>query len=103
MAGNTRQKVAILVLCVIALCGACSRSPDVKTVGVATLMSHPALDALQNSMVEEMAREGFVEGKNIKYVNRNANGQQQLAATIANDLAGQSLDAIVAITTPMAQ
>jgi putative ABC transport system substrate-binding protein len=102
----TRKTIRMTTLAMVFLAslgGACSQKEDVKTVGIATLMSHPALDALQTSMIEEMTHEGFIEGKNIRYEKRNANGQPQLTATIASELAGQRLDAIVAITTPMAQ
>ena len=77
--------------------------PNMKVVAIATLMSHPALDAVQENLKKELEREGFIDGKNIRYVLKNANGQVQLAANIANELASQDPDVIVAVTTPMAQ
>jgi putative ABC transport system substrate-binding protein len=74
-----------------------------KTVAIATLMSHPALDSVQENLKKELARQGYVEGKNIRFLYRNANGQIQLTASIASDIAGQAVDVAVAITTPMAQ
>ena len=74
-----------------------------KVVAIATLMSHPALDAVQEGIVRELRAMGFAEGKTIRYIVRNANGQVQIASAIANDLAAQNPDVIVAITTPMAQ
>src|SRR4051812_14472972 len=74
-----------------------------QLVAVATLMSHPALDAVQENMRKEIEREGFHEGKNIRYVVKNANGQMALTANIASDLAAQNPAVIVAVTTPMAQ
>lgn len=76
---------------------------EVKVVAIATLMSHPALDAVQDNLKKELEKQGYVEGKNIRYMVRNASGQVQLAANIANDLTSQNPDVIVAITTPMAQ
>jgi putative ABC transport system substrate-binding protein len=75
----------------------------VKTVAIATLMSHPSLDAIQENMKQELANQGYIEGQNIRYLTRNANGQVQLAANIASELASQKIDVIVPITTPMAQ
>lgn len=72
-------------------------------IGVATLMSHPALDSVISSMKEELKARGYVEGQNIEYVLRNANGQVNLTPAIAQELSNMSLDAVVAITTPMAQ
>lgn len=74
-----------------------------KTVAIATLMSHPALDDVQAGLKEELARRGWKEGQNLKFIERNANQQMQLLATIASDIAGRSPDVSVAITTPMAQ
>jgi putative ABC transport system substrate-binding protein len=74
-----------------------------KTVGIATLMSHPALDDVQKGMREELAKRGWVEGKTVTYVVRNANQQMQALSIIASDLAALKPDVTVAITTPMAQ
>lgn len=76
---------------------------DSITIGIATLMSHPALDSVQHGLREELRAQGFVEGKNVEYIVNNANGQIQLAASIANELASRSPNVIVAVTTPMAQ
>lgn len=75
----------------------------VKVIAIATLMPHPALDAVQENTKKELERAGYVEGKNVRYIIRNANGQVQLASSIANELAAQNPDLIIAITTPMAQ
>jgi putative ABC transport system substrate-binding protein len=74
-----------------------------KVVAIATLMTHPALDAIQENLKRQLARAGYIEGKDIEYVVRNANGDVQLAASIASELASQNPDVIVAIATPMAQ
>lgn len=83
----------------------CSQEPTSKpkTIAIATLMSHPALDELQEGLVTQLAAEGLAESETVRYLKRNANGQVQLAANIANDLVLQEPDVIVAITTPMAQ
>lgn len=77
--------------------------PNAKVIAIATLMSHPALDAVQENMKKELEKLGFHDGKNVRYVIRNASGQVQLAANIATELVAQEPDVIVAITTPMAQ
>ena len=97
--------VAIVVVVIGGIVATQFKRPDthIKVVAIATLMSHPALDAVQDNLKKELEREGFVEDKNIRYVVRNANGQVHLAVNIANELASQNPDVIVAITTPMAQ
>lgn len=72
-------------------------------IGIATLMTHPALDTVITSMKEEMNARGYAEGKNIEYVLKNANGQVNLTPAIAQELSNMTLDAIIAVTTPMAQ
>jgi putative ABC transport system substrate-binding protein len=76
---------------------------NVKSVAIATLMSHPALDQVQAGIRTELEARGWKEGKTIKYIERNANQQIQVLPTIANDLVAQNPDVIVAITTPAAQ
>jgi len=107
---NPRLKWAAALAAVIALAAALFlwlRQPDAAegrpVVAVATLMSHPALDELERGMRDELAAQGFVPGQTIEIVERNANGQPQLAATIANELAAMNPAVIVPITTPMAQ
>jgi putative ABC transport system substrate-binding protein len=74
-----------------------------KIVAIATLVSHPALDSLQENIKSELARQGFIEGKTIRYEIRNASGQMQLLSGIAKELVGTNPDVSVAITTPVAQ
>ena len=95
--------IAIVVIGVIIAKQFVKNEPETKVIAIATLMSHPALDAVQDNLIKELGREGLVDGKNVRYVIRNANGQVQLAANIATELASQNPDVIVAITTPMAQ
>ena len=41
------------------------RESDTETtvIAIATLMSHPALDAVQENLKAELARQGYVEGE----------------------------------------
>lgn len=80
-----------------------SPKKQTKVIAIATLVSHPALDALQENLKQELAVEGFRDGESIRYELRNANGQMQFLSTIANDLASIQPDVTVAITTPVAQ
>jgi len=91
--------VALLVMLLVRKSG----NEHEKIIAIATLMSHPALNAVQDNLIKELSKEGYVEGKNVHYIIRNANGQIQLAATIASELVANNPDVIVPITTPMAQ
>jgi len=99
-----RRAFIIVILGFLVAFSSCNRQqPSVKTVAIATLMSHPAIDQVAHGIKTELDREGWKEGINIRYVDRNANQQMTVVPTIASDLAAQNLDVIVGITTPMAQ
>ena len=106
------KRVRLVIVLVLALAVAITalllnRSQEMHekhwTVALATLMSQPALDQVREGIKERLTELGYNEGKNLRLIERNANGQVQLAASIATELAAQSPDAFVAITTPMAQ
>ena len=78
-------------------------NPDLKVIGIATFVSHPALDSLLDNIKKELSKQGFIENKNIKYEIRNANGEIQLISSIARDIAAFKPSVTVAITTPVAQ
>ncbi|MFC1491626.1 ABC transporter substrate-binding protein [Nitrospinota bacterium] len=95
--------VALLTVFLISFVTKLGSAEKTKVIAIATLMSHPALDAVQRGIIEELRRQGFVEGKNVRFVFRNANGQVQLAASIARELVAQGPNITVSITTPMSQ
>lgn len=100
--GSFILTASLLGVLAAVILSSCSARPE-KTIAITTLMSHPALDAVQENIKKELERQGYIEGKNTRYIIRNANGQVQLAASIANEVAAQDPDLIIAITTPMAQ
>ena len=101
------KKITILMVVIVAaLLILLLRKPsneNDKVIAIATLMSQPALDAVQHNLIGELTKEGYIEGKNVHYIIRNANGQQQLSASSASELVADNPDVIVPITTPMAQ
>ena len=95
--------IVVAAVLVVLLLKSPSSDGNTKVIAIATLMSHPALDAVQENIKKELEHQGYIEGKNLRYIIRNANGQIQLTANIASDLVAQNPDIIIAITTPMAQ
>lgn len=75
----------------------------VHHVAITAIVEHPALDTIRQGVIEELAREGFVEGKNIKIVFQSAQGSTATAAQIARKFVGDKADIIIPITTPSAQ
>ena len=75
----------------------------VPRVGVLTLMHHPALDQIYKGFVDELAREGYHDGKNIQIEYQNANGDQSNLKAMASKLVNDNCNVIYSITTPAAQ
>jgi len=93
---------ATAVLLVAGLIYMRSAQEHQTVIAIATLMTHPALDEVDAGLKAELAKRGYND-KTVKYVERNASGQIQVASTIAGELAASRPNVIVAITTPMAQ
>lgn len=74
-----------------------------KFVAITAIVEHPALDAVRDGVIKQLAKEGFTEGKNLKVKYQSAQGNTGTAAQIARQFIGEKPDAIVAIGTPSAQ
>lgn len=75
----------------------------VHNVGITAIVEHPALDTIRKGVIEELAKEGFEDGKNIKINYQSAQGSTATAAQIARKFVGDKVDIIIPITTPSAQ
>lgn len=74
-----------------------------KSLAVTAIVEHPALDAVRQGMLEELAQEGFKDGQNLKVTFQSAQGNTATAGQIAKQFVADKPDAIVAIATPSAQ
>ncbi len=73
------------------------------TVAVTAIVEHPALDAARDGIKEELAKEGYKDGENIKFIYESAQGKPDIAAQIAKKFVGDGVTIIVPISTPSAQ
>lgn len=78
------------------------KKKDVFRVGISQFITHQSLDATREGFVDELAKQGYVEGKNIEIDLQNAQGEQRNLKTISQQLA-ESSDVVLAIATPSAQ
>lgn len=78
-------------------------SDKTHNVAITAIVEHPALDTIRQGVIEELARQGFEEGKNIKIDFQSAQGSTATAAQIARKFVGDKADIIIPITTPSAQ
>lgn len=78
------------------------KKKDVFRIGISQFIAHQSLDATREGFVDELSKQGYVEGKNIEIDLQNAQGEQRNLKTISQKLA-ESSDVVLAIATPSAQ
>lgn len=74
-----------------------------KMVGIVQIVEHPSLNSIRETLIAEMAAQGFVDGENITIDYQNAQGDQTNLKTICQKFANNKYDLIIAIATPSAQ
>ncbi len=77
-----------------------AKKEKAKTVkiGIAKIVQHPALDAVENGVMDAVKAAGF----NVKFDNQNANGDVNTANQIASQFKDEKVDVAVGIATPVA-
>jgi len=104
--GISRILVGICLVLVLALAlpfiSACQPGMQYK-IGITQIVTHPALDAAREGFIAVLAAEGFVEGENVVYIRRNAEGDMSMAASIAEYFVSEKVDLILSIATPTSQ
>lgn len=73
------------------------------TIGIGQFAVHGSLDNCREGFIAGLAEEGFIEGENLTILEENAQADPGLAAQISTNFAGQGVDMICAIATPIAQ
>ena len=73
------------------------------TIGITQIVDHPALNAVRDGFIDEMANQGYIEVENIVYDKLNAQGDIATANTIAQKFVSEKVDLILSIATPTSQ
>lgn len=89
------------VTCFAATSAVAQKAPPY--VAFTAIVEHPALDAVREGALEELAKLGYASPATLRTSFESAQGQPANAVQIANRLVGQRADVIVAIATPSAQ
>ena len=104
-----RLSVLVSIICLasvlalaLPLMSGCKSEVEYK-IGITQIVTHPALDANRQGFIDQMAKEGFVEGVNVEYDFSNPEGDMTVAATIARKFVSEKVDLILAIATPTSQ
>lgn len=113
---NTNKKsaflLAMLLVLILAFTGCGSGTDDTNgdasikdlpTIGLVQLTKHTSLDMIRESIIDELAEQGFVDGKTVHIDYQNALGEQSNMKTICQQFTSKDYDMIIAIATPVAQ
>ncbi|MCK5156684.1 MAG: ABC transporter substrate-binding protein [Spirochaetales bacterium] len=103
-----KKRTVLIILAILLSCSfifiSCSKEVEVEEVesikiGFSKIATHPALDAVEQGVVDVLAEEGI----DAVYDYQNANGDLTAAASIAQKFRADKVDLAVGIATPTAQ
>ncbi|HAS8566646.1 TPA: ABC transporter substrate-binding protein [Vibrio vulnificus] len=95
--------IATAVLAGAALISSHSVMAKTAKVAVSQIVEHPALDATRQGLLDGLKAKGYVEGENLEFDYKTAQGNPAIAVQIARQFVGKSPDVLVGIATPTAQ
>jgi len=72
-------------------------------IGITKIVEHPALDAVQQGVIDGLTAAGYIEGEDVEYIVESAQGDLSLAASIPQDFQARGVDLVVAIATATAK
>ncbi|NQT58860.1 MAG: ABC transporter substrate-binding protein [Bacteroidetes bacterium] len=98
------KKKAITMLLILTMVssvifGAAQEESTAYKIGFSKIVTHPALDAVEQGIVDVLAEEGL----DVVYDYQNANGDLTQAASIAQKFRADKVDIAIGIATPTAQ
>ena len=64
-----------------------TKKENVFRIGISQYITHKSLDATRKGFIEELKKEGYVDGKNIQIDFQNAQGEQRNLKNISKQLA----------------
>jgi putative ABC transport system substrate-binding protein len=98
---KTKQILSILLVLLIVLSSACCKEPEPEVYTVGILQISDALTIAEGPFKEGMAALGYVEGENLVYEYRNAQGNMDDLNRFAEELLAET-DILVCISTYVA-
>ena len=72
-------------------------------VAVSQIVEHPALDSARQGLLDGLKAKGYIQGKNLEFDYKTAQGNPAIAVQIARQYVGEKPDVLVGIATPTAQ
>jgi putative ABC transport system substrate-binding protein len=72
-------------------------------IGICKIVEHPALDAVEQGVIDALTAAGYERGVDVEYLLASAQGDPGTAVAIAQDYQARGVALVVAIATPTAQ
>lgn len=100
--------LAMLGGCMLTGCGgddggASSGDEDRPLIGIVQIQEHTSLDMIRESILAQLASDGYVDGETCDIYYQNAGGEASNLKTICQQFTAKGCDLIIAIATPSAQ
>lgn len=80
-----------------------SIAEDKKIIAITEIVDHPSLAEAKRGIIDELASRGYVAGKNLEIIDKNAGGSIATSVVIAKQFLAEKPDVIVPISTSSAQ
>lgn len=90
---------ALILVCAVTVYAGGTKESGKRIIGISKIVSHPALDAIEKGIQDQLAADGFSD---LSFDLQNANGDVNTAASIANKFKSEKVAVAVGIATPTA-
>lgn len=97
--GSVGAVVVLIILSSFALSSCAAETEESNVIGISKIVSHPALDALEQGIQDELIDLGY----DFRFDLQNANGEMTSAASIANKFRSDGVRVAIGIATPTSQ
>lgn len=95
--------LALSLITISFFCIPVAFAESTKIIAITEIVEHPSLEQAKQGIIDELAANGYEDGKNLKIINKNAQGAISNSILIAKKFVALEPDAIVPISTPSAQ
>ena len=76
---------------------------DLIKIGITKIVEHPALNAVEQGVIDALTAAGYEKGVDVEYLLASAQGEKTNAIVIAQTFQAQNVDLVVAIATDSAE
>ena len=85
-------KQILLALSVLLMVGCQNTNTKMKKVAIIQYMEHTSLDTIKAAFDQQMEHLGYKDGENVEYIFKNAQGDNNIAASIVFIIIWQGLN-----------